>query len=127
MEWAKAYLFAYLPEVGVENDHGPQDMIPLVIITRRISGRGFMGINLVGIPSLYRKRKLIEAFAEASAIPKTSERIRAMLRLELLVRNSEETKGAFKFYRRSRIKGRIIEAGPTDLEELLEKRILTDD
>ena len=86
-----------------------------------------MGINLVGIPSLYRKRKLIEAFAEASAIPKTSERIRAMLRLELLVRNSEETKGAFKFYRRSRIKGRIIEAGPTDLEELLEKRILTDD
>lgn len=124
LQWGGAYLFYYSPDPVKDPTHDATDMLPLAIITR-VRGQGIMAINLMSIPSRVRQRRLIEMFMDAVAEGQPKERVRKILSLERFIRSNAITANAFKFYSKNRIEGRIVEVTPFELQELIDKRILT--
>jgi hypothetical protein len=124
MKWGGAYLFYYEPDPEKDRNHNATDMLPLAIITR-VRGAGFLAINLVSVPSRVRQRRLVAMFMDAVAEPRPKERVRKILSLERFIRANAITAYAFKFYSKNRIEGRIVEVTPTEMQELIDKRILT--
>lgn len=123
MKWGSAYLFYYTVDLNKDKKHDATDAMPLAIITRPYPG-GFMAINLLSLPNRILMGRVIEQFMDAMAEPSSKERVRKMLSLERFVRANKLTEDAFKFYSRSRIKGRIVEVSAQELTEIFNERIL---
>lgn len=117
------YVFMYEPDAVKDPDFMPQDMLPLVMITRPRMG-GIMGINIMGLETRYRRAKVIDAIADISATKSVRDMIRKLVTFETTVKSSPLTAPAYKYWSKNRIKGRIVEVTPQELLDLLDKRII---
>lgn len=117
------YVFMYEPDAAKDPDFQPQDMLPLVILTRPQTG-GMMGINIMGLETRYRRAKVIDAIVDISNEKNIREQMKKILSFETVVKSSPLTRPAYKYWSKNRIKGRIVEVTPTELLELLDKRVL---
>lgn len=122
MLFGETYLMPYEIDLSKDKDHGLLDEMALVILLRPRSG-GMLAINLLDIPSNYRRRIVLERYTKAIQSESESDRVKRLLELERSVRASPLLQGAFKFYSRNRIQ-KAIHVLPEELEELVDKRII---
>lgn len=122
MLFGEAYLMPYEIDLRKDERHGPLDEMALVILLRVRSG-GMLAINLLDIPTKYRRRLVTERYMKALQSESDSDRVKSLLELERFVRASPLLQGAFKFYSRNRIQ-KAIHVLPEELEELVNKRII---
>ena len=122
MLFGETYLMPYEVDLNKDENHGVLDEMPLVILLRPRSG-GILGINLLEIPTNYRRRLVLERYMKALQSENESDRVKSLLELERFVRASPLLKGAFKFYSRNRI-AKAVHVEPGELEELVDKRII---
>ena len=122
MMLGEPYLMPYEIDLRKDDKHGTLDEMALVILLRPRSG-GILAINLLDIPTNYRRRIVLELYMKALQSESDPDRVKRLLELERFVRASPLLQGAFKFYSRSRIQ-KAIHLLPEELEELVDKRII---
>ena len=117
------YVFMYEPDAAKDPDFQPQDMLPMVILTRP-KGKGMMGINIMGLETRYRRAKVIDAIVDINQTQSVSDKMKKLLSFERMVQSSPLTRPAYKYWSKNRIKGKIVEVTPSELLDLLDKRVL---
>ena len=122
MAFGETYLMPYEIDLRKDENHGALDEMPLAILLRPRTG-GILAINLLDIPTKYRRRLVTERYMKALQSESDPDRVKSLLELERFVRASPLLQGAFKFYSRNRIQ-KAIHILPEELEELVDKRII---
>ena len=122
MAFGETFLMPYEVDLRKDENHGALDEMPLAILLRPQTG-GVLAINLLDIPTSYRRRLVLEVYMKAIQNESESDRKKALLELERSVRASKLLRDAFKFYSRNRIQ-KAVHILPEELEELVNKRII---
>lgn len=122
MMLGEPYLLPYDIDLTKDDNHGALDEMALIILLRPRSG-GILAINLLDIPTNYRRRLILERYMKVLQSEAESDRVKGLRGLERFVRASPLLADAFKFYSRSRMH-KAIHLLPEELEELVDKRII---
>ena len=120
IEIGGVYMFAYVPNKTElkRGLYGGQDMMPLLILTS-MNGRGLLGVNVKGLPDRALRIRVLENYKKSIETSDLKERLKGLMLISRTVQRQNPLKSAYKFFKWSDIRSKVVKLTPEELEEAI--------
>lgn len=121
LDWGNIYLFGYQPDRSDRNFQ-TQDIMPVFIVTHARNNQ-MWGINVIGLPDRAIRMRVLKMYRAAMGKKTEIERARALYDIRRFVSSNRKLYQAFRPYKYSNIKTRVVQLTPEDVDELITRII----